>query len=224
MTRQLKVQQDPLARGPRVRCRRGRGGVCGRRVQVNAVGPNGGAEPASASIQHGSKLRWLRKRNLNSGVGRSPTGKTPAWTGARPSSSRSASMWAPSAHQAGHRGRRADPGLRQHAHRLRQPEQRAAMRSRFALEAVDMPEDRMNCCIGTGYGRVNVPFANRTLTEIACHARGANFIYGPEVRTVLDVGGQDIKSIQCDEKGKVTNFLIGAVDSVCSRLFNLSNT
>ncbi len=79
---------------------------------------------------------------------------------------------------------------------------------KFALEAVDMPEDRMNYCIGTGYGRVNVPFAKRTLTEIACHARGANFIYGPDVRTVLDVGGQDIKCIQCDEKGKVTNFLM----------------
>jgi bzd-type benzoyl-CoA reductase Q subunit len=78
----------------------------------------------------------------------------------------------------------------------------------FALKATDMPEDRMDYCIGTGYGRVNVPFADRSITEIACHARGANYIYGPEVRTVLDVGGQDIKAIQCDEKGKVTNFLM----------------
>ncbi len=79
---------------------------------------------------------------------------------------------------------------------------------KFALEAIDMPEDRMDYCIGTGYGRVNVPFADRSITEIACHARGANFIYGNTVRTVLDVGGQDIKAIQCDEKGKVTNFLM----------------
>jgi len=78
----------------------------------------------------------------------------------------------------------------------------------FALETTDMPEDRMDYCIGTGYGRVNVPFADRTITEIACHARGANFIYGSEVRTVLDVGGQDIKAIQCDERGKVLNFLM----------------
>jgi bzd-type benzoyl-CoA reductase Q subunit len=77
-----------------------------------------------------------------------------------------------------------------------------------ALEAVEMPGERVDCCIGTGYGRVNVPFADRTLTEIACHARGANFIYGSAVRTVLDVGGQDIKCIRCDEKGKVTNFLM----------------
>ncbi len=78
----------------------------------------------------------------------------------------------------------------------------------FALEATDMPKDRMDYCVGTGYGRVNVPFADRSVTEIACHARGANFIYGPEVRTVLDVGGQDIKAIRCDEKGKVTGFLM----------------
>jgi bzd-type benzoyl-CoA reductase Q subunit len=78
----------------------------------------------------------------------------------------------------------------------------------FALQKTDMPETRIDYCIGTGYGRVNAPMADRTITEIACHARGANFIYGPEVRTVLDVGGQDIKAILCDDKGKVTNFLM----------------
>ncbi len=79
----------------------------------------------------------------------------------------------------------------------------------FALKALsDMPEDRIDSVIGTGYGRVNVPMADRTVTEIACHARGGFFMYGPEVRTVLDVGGQDIKVIQCNERGKVTNFLM----------------
>jgi bzd-type benzoyl-CoA reductase Q subunit len=78
----------------------------------------------------------------------------------------------------------------------------------FAIEKTDMPESRIDYCMGTGYGRVNVPMADRSITEIACHARGANFIYGPEVRTVLDVGGQDIKAIKCDDKGRVTNFLM----------------
>ena len=79
----------------------------------------------------------------------------------------------------------------------------------YALRAIgQMPEDRLDYCIGTGYGRVNVPFADRTLTEIACHARGANFIFGSDVRTVIDVGGQDIKAIKCDEKGKVVHFLM----------------
>ncbi|MCK4449756.1 MAG: hypothetical protein KAX26_04105, partial [Anaerolineae bacterium] len=48
----------------------------------------------------------------------------------------------------------------------------------------------------------------RPITEIACHARGANFIYGPTVRTVLDMGGQDCKAIHCDERGKVVSFLM----------------
>jgi len=62
--------------------------------------------------------------------------------------------------------------------------------------------------VGTGYGRVNVPFAHKAITEIACHARGANYMAGNKVRTILDMGGQDCKAIHCDEKGKVTNFLM----------------
>ncbi len=77
-----------------------------------------------------------------------------------------------------------------------------------ALEAAGLGAERIHCCVGTGYGRINIPFADRTLTEIACHARGANYLYGPELRTVLDIGGQDIKAILCDEKGKVLNFIL----------------
>jgi bzd-type benzoyl-CoA reductase Q subunit len=62
--------------------------------------------------------------------------------------------------------------------------------------------------VGTGYGRVNVPFSNRAVTEIACHGLGAHFLYGPTVRTVLDMGGQDCKVIRIDPQGKVTNFLM----------------
>ena len=78
----------------------------------------------------------------------------------------------------------------------------------WALEGTGMTIDDIQYSIGTGYGRVNVPFAQRTITEIACHARGANFMYGPTVRTVLDMGGQDCKAIRCDERGKVTSFLM----------------
>ena len=77
-----------------------------------------------------------------------------------------------------------------------------------ALEGTGMTEEDIQYAVGTGYGRVNVPFAQRAITEIACHARGANFIYGPSVRTVLDMGGQDCKAIHCDEKGKVSTFLM----------------
>ncbi|MFH1266687.1 MAG: benzoyl-CoA reductase, bzd-type, subunit Q [Planctomycetota bacterium] len=78
----------------------------------------------------------------------------------------------------------------------------------WALEETGLSLDQIHATVGTGYGRVNVPFATRTITEIACHARGANFLYGSSVRTVLDMGGQDCKAIHCDEKGKVTAFLM----------------
>jgi len=78
----------------------------------------------------------------------------------------------------------------------------------ITLQHTDVTEEDLDYCIGTGYGRVNVPMAQRTITEIACHARGAHFMYGPEVRTIIDMGGQDCKAINCDEKGKVLNFMM----------------
>jgi benzoyl-CoA reductase subunit A len=78
----------------------------------------------------------------------------------------------------------------------------------IAVEETGLTLDNIDYCIGTGYGRVNVPMAQRTITEIACHARGANFMYGPEVRTVMDMGGQDCKAINCDDRGKVLNFMM----------------
>jgi len=77
-----------------------------------------------------------------------------------------------------------------------------------ALEETGLGEDKIQYIVGTGYGRVNVPMAKRAITEIACHALGANFIYGPSVRTVLDVGGQDCKIIRTDDKGKATSFMM----------------
>ncbi|MBS1261676.1 MAG: (R)-phenyllactate dehydratase activator [Calditrichaeota bacterium] len=78
----------------------------------------------------------------------------------------------------------------------------------WALENTGMTIDDFDFIVGTGYGRVNVPFADKAITEIACHARGGNYMYGPTVRTILDMGGQDCKAILCDERGKVTNFLM----------------
>jgi bzd-type benzoyl-CoA reductase Q subunit len=78
----------------------------------------------------------------------------------------------------------------------------------MVLEGTDLRQNDIQYTVGTGYGRVNVPMANKAITEIACHAKGANFIWGPSVRTILDVGGQDIKAIHCDETGRVTSFLM----------------
>ncbi len=61
--------------------------------------------------------------------------------------------------------------------------------------------------VATGYGRVLVPFASENVSEISCHARGINWFY-PDVRTILDMGGQDCKAIRCDEEGNVINFVM----------------
>jgi len=81
-----------------------------------------------------------------------------------------------------------------------------AMNKVLALTGIR--QENIAFTVGTGYGRVNVPFADKTITEITCHAKGANYIYGPTVRTILDMGGQDCKAIHCDERGKVTSFMM----------------
>ncbi len=78
----------------------------------------------------------------------------------------------------------------------------------MALQDTGLEQSDIKYTVGTGYGRVNVPMANKAITEIACHAKGANYIWGSSVRTILDVGGQDIKAIHCDETGRVTSFLM----------------
>ncbi|HAP31938.1 MAG TPA: benzoyl-CoA reductase, bzd-type, subunit Q [Firmicutes bacterium] len=78
----------------------------------------------------------------------------------------------------------------------------------WAMEDTGLTLANIHFTVGTGYGRVNIPFADHAITEIACHARGAGFIYGPTVRTVLDMGGQDCKAMRIDEKGKVISFIM----------------
>ena len=60
--------------------------------------------------------------------------------------------------------------------------------------------------VATGYGRINVPFADKQITEISCHARGVAHLL-PEVRTVIDIGGQDSKGIKLKE-GRVVDFVM----------------
>ena len=61
--------------------------------------------------------------------------------------------------------------------------------------------------VGTGYGRLKVPFANENISEITCHARGAQWLL-PSVRTVVDIGGQDCKVMSLGENGKVLEFVM----------------
>jgi bzd-type benzoyl-CoA reductase Q subunit len=78
----------------------------------------------------------------------------------------------------------------------------------WAIEGTGLTMEDVHFTVGTGYGRVNVPFADKSVTEITCHAKGANYIYGSTVRTLLDMGGQDCKAIHCDENGAVTSFMM----------------
>jgi predicted CoA-substrate-specific enzyme activase len=73
------------------------------------------------------------------------------------------------------------------------------------LKYAGLSMDKIDYIVSTGYGRVNVPFAQKNITEISCHALGNNRLF-PEVRTILDIGGQDCKAINCNEQGKVTTF------------------
>jgi benzoyl-CoA reductase subunit A len=60
--------------------------------------------------------------------------------------------------------------------------------------------------VGTGYGRVTLPFSKEHIrSEILCHGLGAHMMY-PKTRTVLDIGGQDTKGIQVNAEGIVENF------------------
>ncbi len=77
-----------------------------------------------------------------------------------------------------------------------------------ALRAAGLQIGDIRYIVSTGYGRANASFASKTATEIACHARGAQYMYGPTVRTVLDMGGQDTKAIKCDQYGKVVAFIM----------------
>ena len=59
----------------------------------------------------------------------------------------------------------------------------------------------------TGYGRMTFKEADKQITEISCHAKGVARLI-PDVRTIIDIGGQDSKIIRVDEKGDVKNFVM----------------
>lgn len=72
--------------------------------------------------------------------------------------------------------------------------------SEFGLESKNVA-----CVVATGYGRNSVFFADKALTEITCHGAGAHYL-DPEVRSIIDIGGQDSKAIAVDDTGRVRDF------------------
>jgi predicted CoA-substrate-specific enzyme activase len=83
----------------------------------------------------------------------------------------------------------------------------AAKVTEEALERAKTSKDKLVRIISTGYGRNAVDFANKSVTEIICHAKGANFLL-PATRAIIDIGGQDSKAIEVDERGNVKDFVM----------------
>lgn len=83
--------------------------------------------------------------------------------------------------------------------------------STLALEkaCVQIPEldsfRDLACLVGTGYGRNEVAFADKNISEISCHAMGT-FSCNPAIKTIVDIGGQDVKAISLDSDGSVLEF------------------
>lgn len=77
----------------------------------------------------------------------------------------------------------------------------------IACQQADCKIEDIDYIVSTGYGRKNVPFAQKNITEITCHVKGA-FYLNPNIRTILDIGGQDSKVIKVGEDGKVLDFIM----------------
>ena len=75
-----------------------------------------------------------------------------------------------------------------------------------ALSRAEISFDEINYLVATGYGRINVPFADKQITEISCHARGVTYLL-PSVKSIIDIGGQDCKAIKTSN-GRVLNFVM----------------
>ncbi len=73
------------------------------------------------------------------------------------------------------------------------------------LEKAGLKKNDINFCVGTGYGREKIPFINKSISEISCHGKGA-FKLDETIRTIIDIGGQDCKIIQIDDKGDLLDF------------------
>jgi len=76
-----------------------------------------------------------------------------------------------------------------------------------ALKKAALSFEAITYIVSTGYGRINVPFTDKQLTEITCHAKGISSLF-PRARTIIDIGGQDVKAIRIDGEGKTVDFVM----------------
>jgi len=76
-----------------------------------------------------------------------------------------------------------------------------------ALSRAALSFQAITYIVSTGYGRINVPFADKQFTEISCQAKGIASLF-PKAKTVIDIGGQDIKAIKIDATGRTIDFVM----------------
>ena len=74
-----------------------------------------------------------------------------------------------------------------------------------ACEKAGLRFEDLDRIVATGYGRISIPFATTTITEITCNAAGVHHLF-PNASLVVDIGGQDSKVIKIDGKGRVMHF------------------
>lgn len=87
------------------------------------------------------------------------------------------------------------------------PKEAGALAFEEVLQKAALRRSDLACVIGTGYGRISLPFIHKKITEITCHAKGASFLF-PGTRTVIDIGGQDSKAVSVGEEGTVVDFVM----------------
>lgn len=96
------------------------------------------------------------------------------------------------------------------------------------LDDIGRIED-LSYLMGTGYGRNEIPFADENMSEISCHAHGVYYC-DPQVKTIVDIGGQDVKGISLNGDGSVLEFAMndkcaagtGRFLEITSRSFKMS--
>jgi predicted CoA-substrate-specific enzyme activase len=81
-----------------------------------------------------------------------------------------------------------------------------------ALMATGLSAKEVDRVVATGFGRKRVSFADKVIQEIACHGAGAVFL-NPEIRSIIDIGGQDSKVMVVDDTGQVKDF---AMNNTCA--------
>ena len=76
------------------------------------------------------------------------------------------------------------------------------------LESAGMTREQMDFVLATGYGRNSLDgLADMQMSELSCHAKGISVMY-PNIRTIIDIGGQDAKVISLGSTGQMMNFVM----------------